>query len=147
MMVAAGRASGELGPRIADRLGVELTDPGPEDVLRRRGLLPLPGVDPGRGPVHRAVHPGRPSASLTVNDALMELLVMVEAAIGASAHRVIAVCPWYGYSRQDKKSAPREPITARLVAKMLETAGIDRLFTMDLHAGQIRASSRSPSTT
>jgi ribose-phosphate pyrophosphokinase len=51
---------------------------------------------------------------------------------------VIAVTPWYGYSRQDKKSAPREPITARLIAKMLERAGIDRLCTMDLHAGQVQ---------
>src|SRR5207237_6285811 len=51
---------------------------------------------------------------------------------------VIAVCPWYGYSRQDKKSAPREPITARVVAKALETIGIDRLVTMDLHAGQLQ---------
>jgi ribose-phosphate pyrophosphokinase len=68
----------------------------------------------------------------------MELLVMIDAAVGASAHRVIAVTPWYGYSRQDKKSAPREPITARLVAKTLEVAGIDRLVTMDLHAGQMQ---------
>ena len=75
---------------------------------------------------------------LTVNDALMELLVMVEAAKGASAHRVIAVTPWFGYSRQDKKSAPREPITARLVARLLETAGTDRVLTMDLHAGQVQ---------
>jgi ribose-phosphate pyrophosphokinase len=66
----------------------------------------------------------------------MELLVMVDAAVGGSAHRVIAVCPWYGYSRQDKKSEPREPITARLVARMLESAGIDRMVTMDLHSGQ-----------
>ena len=63
---------------------------------------------------------------------------MVHAAKHASAHRIIAVTPWYGYSRQDKKSAPREPITARLVAEMLETAGIDRLVTMDLHAGQLQ---------
>jgi ribose-phosphate pyrophosphokinase len=68
----------------------------------------------------------------------MELLFMIDAAVGASAHRVIAVCPWYGYSRQDKKSAPREPVSARLVARFLETAGIDRILTMDLHSGQIQ---------
>ena len=63
---------------------------------------------------------------------------MVHAAKHASAHRIIAVTPWYGYSRQDKKSAPREPISARLVAEALEVAGIDRLVTMDLHAGQMQ---------
>jgi ribose-phosphate pyrophosphokinase len=81
---------------------------------------------------------------LTANDALMELMCMVDAAVGASAHRVIAVTPWYGYSRQDKKSAPREPITARLVARMLEAAGIDRLLTMDLHAGQVQGFFQKP---
>jgi ribose-phosphate pyrophosphokinase len=63
---------------------------------------------------------------------------MVHAAKHASAHRIVAVTPWYGYSRQDKKSAPREPISARLVAEVLETAGIDRMVTMDLHAGQLQ---------
>jgi ribose-phosphate pyrophosphokinase len=81
---------------------------------------------------------GNEEEGLTVNDALMELLVMIHAAKHASAHRIIAVTPWYGYSRQDKKSAPREPITARLVAELLEVAGIDRLVTMDLHAGQMQ---------
>jgi ribose-phosphate pyrophosphokinase len=75
---------------------------------------------------------------MTVNDSLMELMVMVHAAKHASAHRIIAVTPWYGYSRQEKTSAPREPISARLVAEVLETAGIDRLVTMDLHAGQMQ---------
>ena len=65
-------------------------------------------------------------------------LLMIHAAKHASAHRIVAVTPWYGYSRQDKKSAPREPISARLVAEVLETAGADRLVAMDLHAGQLQ---------
>ena len=85
-----------------------------------------------------------PEEGLTPNDALMELMMMVDAAVGGSAHRVIAVTPWYGYSRQDKKSAPREPISARLVARMLEAAGIDRLLTMDLHSGQIQGFFQKP---
>jgi ribose-phosphate pyrophosphokinase len=74
----------------------------------------------------------------------MELLLMIDAAVGASAHRVIAVTPWFGYSRQDKKSAPREPISARLAARMIESAGADRVLTMDLHAGQIQGFFRNP---
>ena len=75
---------------------------------------------------------------MTPNDALMELLVMIDAAQGASAHRIIAVMPWYGYARQDKKSAPREPISARVVAQCLEAVGVDRVLTMDLHSGQVQ---------
>src|ERR1700748_2138874 len=63
---------------------------------------------------------------------------MFAAAVVASAHRVIALTPWYGYSRQDKKSAPREPVSARLVADLLETAGIDRILTLDLHSGPLQ---------
>jgi ribose-phosphate pyrophosphokinase len=79
-----------------------------------------------------------PVTGLNTNDALLELMVMIDAAVGASAHRVIAVTPWYGYSRQDKKSAPREPISARMVAHALEATGVDRVLTMDLHAGQLQ---------
>lgn len=81
---------------------------------------------------------------VTTNDALVELLVMIDAAVGASARRVIAVTPWYGYSRQDKKSAPREPISARMVARLLESTGADRVLTMDLHAGQIQGMFQVP---
>jgi ribose-phosphate pyrophosphokinase len=87
---------------------------------------------------------GNPKTGVTANDSLMELLFMIDAAVGASAHRVIAVTPWFGYSRQDKKSAPREPISARLVARMLEAAGADRVLTMDLHAGQIQGFFQKP---
>ncbi|MBA2256331.1 MAG: ribose-phosphate pyrophosphokinase [Thermoleophilaceae bacterium] len=137
-MVAAGRSSRELGTKIANRLGVELTDPGLKTFAD--GEVYCRYEESIRGADIFIVQStcGHEEEGLTANDALMELLVMVDAAVGASAHRVIAVLPWYGYSRQDKKSAPREPITARLVAKMLETAGIDRLLTMDLHAGQMQ---------
>ncbi len=69
---------------------------------------------------------------------LMELFIMIQAAKLASAKRITAVVPWFPYSRQDKKSAPREPITGKLVADFLQSAGVDRVLTMDLHAGQIQ---------
>ena len=138
LMVTAGRASRELGGKIAEKLGVELTDAGLktfadgevycryEESIRGADLFIVQSIC------------GSEREGLTVNDALWELLLMVHAAKHASAHRIVAVTPWYGYSRQDKKSAPREPISARLVAEMLETAGIDRMVTMDLHAGQLQ---------
>ncbi len=73
-----------------------------------------------------------------VNDALMELLIMIDAARRASARRIIAVIPYYGYARQDRKQTGRVPISARLVANLIETAGADRVLTLDLHAGQIQ---------
>jgi ribose-phosphate pyrophosphokinase len=73
-----------------------------------------------------------------VNDNLMELLIMIDAAKRASAGRVTALIPYYGYSRTDKKDQPRVPITARLVADLLTAAGADRMLTVDLHAGQIQ---------
>ncbi len=78
------------------------------------------------------------TASIPVDQHLMELLIMVNAAKLASAKRITAVIPWFFYSRQDKKSKPREPITAKLVADLLQTAGADRVLTMDLHAGQVQ---------
>jgi ribose-phosphate pyrophosphokinase len=144
LMVTAGRTSMELGGKIAEKLGVDLTDAGLktfangevyckyEDSIRGADLFIIQSTCTNE------------AEGLTANDALMELMCMVDAAVGASAHRVIAVTPWYGYSRQDKKSAPREPITARLVARMLEAAGIDRLLTMDLHAGQVQGFFQKP---
>jgi ribose-phosphate pyrophosphokinase len=79
-----------------------------------------------------------------VNDSLMELLLMIDAVNRSSARRVTAVIPYFGYARQDKKVAPRVPISAKLVADMLETAGAKRIITMDLHAGQIQGFFRIP---
>jgi ribose-phosphate pyrophosphokinase len=73
-----------------------------------------------------------------VNDNLMELLITIDAMKRASAGRISAVVPYYGYARQDRKAKPRDPITAKLVADMLVTAGADRIITMDLHAAQIQ---------
>src|SRR5689334_9390218 len=73
-----------------------------------------------------------------INNSLMEQLVMIDAAKRASAKRITAVCPFYGYARQDRKAEGREPITARLVADMLSAAGANRVVTVDLHTGQIQ---------
>ena len=78
------------------------------------------------------------STSTPVNDNLMELLIMIDALKRASAGRINAVMPFYGYARQDRKSKSREPITAKLVANLIEAAGADRVITMDLHAPQIQ---------
>jgi ribose-phosphate pyrophosphokinase len=78
------------------------------------------------------------STSTPVNDSLMELLIMIDAAKRSSAKRITAVVPYFGYARQDRKSASRTPITAKLVANLLTTSGADRVLTMDLHAGQIQ---------
>lgn len=78
------------------------------------------------------------STCCPVNDSLVELLLMIDAFNRSSASRITAVIPYYGYARQDKKVAPRVPISARLVADLLITAGTDRVITMDLHAGQIQ---------
>jgi ribose-phosphate pyrophosphokinase len=138
LMLFGGRANPELAYKIAADLGVEL------------GAVQLKTFTSGevycryeesiRGADVFIVQPicSNPVTGMTPNDALMELMLMIDAAVGASAHRVIAVTPFFGYSRQDKKSAPREPISARMVARMLESAGADRVVTMDLHAGQIQ---------
>ena len=138
LMLFSGRANPQLAVDIADKLGVDL---GPVTVKTfSNGEVYCKYEESIRGADVFIVQStcGNPSAGITANDALMELLLMIDAAVGASAHRVIAVTPWFGYSRQDKKSSPREPISARMVARMLEAAGADRVLTMDLHAGQIQ---------
>lgn len=144
LMLFSGRANPELAAKIASKLGVDL---GPITLKTfSNGEVYCRFEESIRGADVFLVQPtcANPDVGLSANDAFMELLFMIDAAVGASAHRVIAVTPWFGYSRQDKKSAPREPISARLVARMLESAGADRVLTMDLHAGQIQGFFRNP---
>jgi ribose-phosphate pyrophosphokinase len=144
LMLFSGRANPELAAKIADKIGVDL---GPVTLKTfSNGEVYCRYEESIRGADVFIIQPtcANPELGLSTNDALMELLLMIDAAVGASAHRVIAVTPWFGYSRQDKKSSPREPISARLVARMLESAGADRVLTMDLHAGQIQGFFRNP---
>jgi ribose-phosphate pyrophosphokinase len=132
LMVFAGRSHPELAQKIAEQLGVEPgevtlnTFPNDETYCRYDESI--------RGADVFIVQTGCPP----VDKNLMELLLMIQAAKLASAKRITAVIPWFPYSRQDRKSKPREPISARLVADMLQLAGVDRVLTMDLHAGQIQ---------
>ncbi|HYF24763.1 MAG TPA: ribose-phosphate diphosphokinase, partial [Baekduia sp.] len=138
LMLFSGRANPELSARIAGKLGVDL---GPITLKTfSNGEVYCRYEESIRGADVFLVQPicANPITGISTNDALMELLVMIDAAVGASAHRVIAVTPWFGYGRQDKKSSPREPISARLVARCLEAAGADRVLAMDLHAGQVQ---------
>jgi ribose-phosphate pyrophosphokinase len=144
LMLVSGRANPGLAASISEKLGVELG--GMTLKTFANGEVYCRFEESVRGADVFIVQPtcGNPDTGLSANDALMELLIMIDAAVGGSAHRVIAVTPWYGYSRQDKKSAPREPISARLVARMLEASGIDRILTMDLHSGQSQGFFQKP---
>src|SRR5580700_6369252 len=144
LMLVSGRANPNLAAKIAAKLGVGLA--GITLKTFTNGEVYCRYEESVRGADVFIVQPtcGNPDTGLNANDSLMELMVMVDAAVGGSAHRVIAVSPWYGYSRQDQKSAPRAPISARRVARMLEAAGIDRIVTMDLHSGQIQGFFQKP---
>jgi ribose-phosphate pyrophosphokinase len=137
-MLFSGRANRVLAERMAGHLGCELgsvtlkTFSAGETYCRYEESI--------RGADVFIVQPtcGNAESGISANDSMMELLLMIEAAVGASAHSVTAVMPWLAYSRQDKRSALREPISARLVAHMLEVAGVDRVVTIDLHASQVQ---------
>jgi ribose-phosphate pyrophosphokinase len=131
LMIVSGDGHPTLAESIADRLDMDLT--GVELTEFANGELYARYLESVRGADMFII----PSLCEPVNDNLMQLLIMIDAAKRASAKRIVAVIPWYAYSRQDRKTKPREPITARLVANMIEVAGAERVMTMDLHVGQI----------
>jgi ribose-phosphate pyrophosphokinase len=138
MMVFTGTANPEMADGIAQHLGIDLGD-----VRIRRfanGEIYVRYLESVRGADVFLVQ----SMSAPVNAALMELLIMADAARRASARTITAVITHYGYARQDKKSAAREPITAKLVADLITVAGVDRVITMDLHQGQIQGFFNTP---
>ena len=128
----SGNANRALAEEIAQYLHVPVSD---AEVTRfSDGEIYVQVNENVRGADVFLIQPTSPPA----NDTLMELLIMVDAMRRASARRITAVLPYYSYARQDRKVQPRVPITAKLVADLLEAAGIDRLLTLDLHAGQIQ---------
>jgi ribose-phosphate pyrophosphokinase len=132
LMVFSGRSHPELAERIAERLGVELGEV--ELKTFANGETYIRYCESIRGADVFVVQTGCDPVDRNV----MELAFMIQAAKLASAKRITAVVPWFPYSRQDRKAKPREPISSRFVADMLQMAGADRVLTMDLHAGQIQ---------
>ena len=132
LMLFAGRANQELASEIAECLGIRL---GKVDLNTfANGEIHVKYGDSMRGADVFIFQ----SHSDPINERIMEQLIMIDAAKRASAKRITAVCPFYGYSRQDRKASGREPISARLLADLLTVAGVDRVITVDLHTGQIQ---------
>ncbi|HEX2029779.1 MAG TPA: ribose-phosphate diphosphokinase [Actinomycetota bacterium] len=132
MMLFSGTAHPRLAQEIADALGVTLTDPH----LSRfaSGEIYVRYEESVRGTDAFVIQ----THADPVNEAIMEQAIMIDALKRASAKRITAVVPYYGYSRQDKKALAREPISAKLVADILTIAGADRVVSVDLHSGQIQ---------
>jgi ribose-phosphate pyrophosphokinase len=132
LQVYSGRSHPDLARDIADHLGIQLGEANLKTFAN--GEIKCQLGESVRGSdvfiVQTHCHP--------VNEALMEQLIMIDTAKRASAKRITAVCPYYGYSRQDRKAEGREPITAKLVANMLVAAGASRVVSVDLHSGQIQ---------
>src|SRR3954465_7649435 len=136
MTLLTGRTHPALANEVAANLGIELGDPGliqfANGEIRTRFTESIRGSDV----FIMQTHCGNDEQS--INDSIMEQLIMIDPASRASAKRIPAVCPFYGYARQDRKAEGREPITARLVANMFKVAGAKRMVSVDLHSGQIQ---------
>ncbi len=132
LMIFSGRSFPELGRQIAGHLGIGLGKV--ELKAFSNGELYVRYEESVRGADAFVIQ----TCSEPINDHIMEMLLMIDALERASAKRISAVIPYFGYSRQDKKTLAREPISARLLCDLLAAAGANRILTMDLHAGQIQ---------
>ncbi|RLE14883.1 ribose-phosphate pyrophosphokinase [Candidatus Aerophobetes bacterium] len=132
LKVFTGRANPQLAQRITEYLGIKLGDMEISSFSDGETYVKINENIRGRDVF--LIQPTHPP----VNENLMELLIMIDACLRASAKRITAVVPYYGYARQDRKDRPRVPITAKLVANLITTAGADRILTLDLHVDQIQ---------
>ena len=126
LFVVSGRAHPSLAEEIAQALGVKLGEPNLAEFAN--GELHCRFAESVRGTDVFIVQSHSATEDMSLNDSLMEQLIMVDAAQRGSAKRITVVCPYYGYSRQDRKSEGREPITAKLVANLFKTAGASRIM-------------------
>ncbi|MEW6449418.1 MAG: ribose-phosphate pyrophosphokinase [Pseudomonadota bacterium] len=128
--------AGNSNPKLAEAIGAYLASPLTKAVVRRFADMEVfvEIQENVRGSDVFVVQ----STSFPTNDHLMELLIIIDALRRSSASRITAVIPYFGYARQDRKPGPRTPISAKLVANLITTAGADRVMTLDLHAGQIQ---------
>ncbi len=137
-----GRTHPDLATEVANNLGTRLGEANIVEFsngeLRPRFTESVRGSDVFIMQTHYGVD------GQSINDSIMEQLIMIDAAYRASAKRITAVCPFYGYARQDRKAEGREPITARLLADMFKAAGAERMVSVDLHSGQIQGFFEGP---
>ena len=132
MKIIACNSSKSLSEKISEHIGMPLADASLRTFNDREIFVEINENIRGEDVfiIQSTSHPA--------NDHLMELLITIDAARRGSAKRITAVIPYYGYARQDRKTGPRTPITAKLVANLVTSAGAHRVLTMDLHAGQIQ---------
>ncbi len=134
--LVSGSTHVPLATEIAERLGVELGDANLGEFAN--GELHCRFNESVRGTDVFIIQTHSATETMSLNDSIMQQLIMVDAAKRGSAKRITVVCPYYGYSRQDRKSEGREPISAKLLADMFRAAGAKRLVSVDLHSGQIQ---------
>ncbi|MDD3288625.1 MAG: ribose-phosphate pyrophosphokinase [Alphaproteobacteria bacterium] len=132
MKIIAGNSNRPLAIAVAQNLGIPLAHASIRRFADMEVFVEI--FENMRGEDAFIIQP----TSFPTNDSLMELLITIDTLRRSSSHRITAVIPYYGYGRQDRKTGPRTPITAKLVANLITVAGADRVLTMDLHAGQIQ---------